>query len=321
MELLTNLNSYIKKVNSPDIKTLHEKCDKLMEVMDKLNDRLARVEQYKSDTPMTKDGSPLRIVTPGTWIKRIEPELDEEFKVQDITPKECTKVIVPKNTEQLCIFFEPVNIKEDTYVVFKKTNEKCTLDVSKLTTDHYIWAVNGDKVEGMAFKEVAELITKSTKNGCSLYFKKFSSAQKRAREASDDMKLEGLREKLWKQYLIFFSSKYREGLSSKNHRYRPGCGSCSNKRAVEKLRDIIEKRREDICKFIGREYETDKLFENVDKLSDTKYKELMTNVEEPPKKKQKTVRQLYLQRGLPEQMYDVIAATMSEDQIREAYNL
>ena len=110
-----------------------------------------------------------------------------------------------------------------------------------------MWAVNGDKVQGMAFNEVAELITKSTKNGCSLYFKKFSSAQKRAREASDDMKLEGMREKLWKQYLIFFSSKYREGVSNKNHRYRPGCGSCSNK-AVEKLRDIIEKRRENICK-------------------------------------------------------------------------
>lgn len=327
MELLTHLQAHIKKTCSPDVKALHDKCDKLIELIQKLNDRVTRVEQFKQDTSLSKitiDTTPVR---PAKWIKRIEPDLDDEFKVQDMTPKECLKIIVPKNTEKLCMFFDPVTIKDKEYVVFREQNENCTLNIGKISTDHYLWAINGDKVEDMSFQETAEEVSNRIIDGCSLYFKRFSSAQKRARDASEDLKLEGLREKLWKQYVVFFSPTFRDQHSSKHHRYRPGCGSCSNKRAVEKLREIIAPRVEEIKDHTERACSADELFEYMDVMESRKYDRLLKEVEEPieivepPKKKQKTLRDLYIAAGHPELTYDILRKSMSEDQIKSLYNL
>lgn len=325
MELITQLNAHIKKTSAPEIKLLHDKCDKLMQVVAKLNDRLSRIEQFKADTPVSKITADTTPIRPTKWIRRIDTEVEDDFKVRDITPKECIKIIIPKNTDKLNVYFESVSIKRQNYILFKKVDEKCTIDVSQLTRDHYLWSINGDKVNNSSFQEAARKVSNNLANGCALYFKRLSSAQKRARDADEELKLQGLREKLWNQYLVFFSGKFRDKNVNKHHRYRPGCGSCSNKRAVEQLRQIISNRVKDINEYAELSHTSDKLYDHVEGMETQEYDDMLNDIEEPitprPLKKQKTLRELYVAAGNPELTYDIIRQSMTEEQIREAYNL
>jgi len=328
--LIKSLDEYVRGLQSTEVKGLHKKLEQLMEVCDKLNERLEKVEKLSSfeknvsvsdmRTPVKAPGT---VKSPGKWIHREESE-EVKFVGQSLN------VVVPKNTKTIGMVFKERNCKSDVYAMYCRKIDGCTADISKLSKDHYLISINGKSTKGMSFDDMMNTITELCASGVSLRFKRLSNAQKRSIAASEESKLVGLREKLWKYYELFYTEEWRDEKASKYQRYRPGCGSCKNKTAIDALKTLLEARTVEIVKVLGKDHTVESAYKCLDAMNDDQYENILDRIENPilyetPTKKRKmftpSLRDLFINAGHPANVYDTLIQTMSEDMIRNAFKL
>ena len=258
---------------------------------------------------------------------------DEEFVVRDMTPKNSIKVKVPRGSETMGVVFEKAIINEKEYTTFK-VKKTGSLDVSKLSIDHYIVMLDGKDVSDMKFDAVLELVKSKLADGCDVYFKRFTVAERRQRAVHKDKLLLAVREKLWKIYGMVFSEEWQKDNAGKYNRYRPNNSTCGNKRANEVLNGLVVKRCKAIAKHCDFEnVDMQMVYDKLEKMSDNTYAKVMTDIEDhvlgkrsrsespqEPVKKAKTLREIFAEKGQPVSAYDALSLSLTDEQIRAMYN-
>ena len=257
---------------------------------------------------------------------------EDDFVVRDMTPKNSIKVKVPRGSETMGVVFEKAIINEKEYTTFK-VKKTGSLDVSKLSIDHYIVMLDGKDVSDMKFDAVLELLKSKLADGCDVYFKRFTVAERRQRAVHKDKLLLAVREKLWKIYGMVFSEEWQKDNAGKYNRYRPNNSTCGNKRANEVLNGLVVKRCKAIAKHCDFEnVDMQMVYDKLEKMSDNTYAKVMTDIEDhvlgkrsrsespqEPVKKAKTLREIFAEKGQPASAYDALSLSLTDDQIRTMF--
>jgi len=257
---------------------------------------------------------------------------EDDFVVRDMTPKNSIKVKVPRGSETMGVVFEKAIINEKEYTTFK-VKKTGSLDVSKLSIDHYIVMLDGKDVSDMKFDAVLELLKSKLADGCDVYFKRFTVAERRQRAVHKDKMLLAVREKLWKIYGMVFSEEWQKDNAGKYNRYRPNNSTCGNKRANEVLNGLVVKRCKAIAKHCDFEnVDMQMVYDKLEKMSDNTYAKVMTDIEDhvlgkrsrsespqEPVKKAKTLREIFAEKGQPASAYDALSLSLTDEQIRAMF--